>query len=959
MGVFGFGPVAMGRVPLTAAEGGPPDPAGLFAEGLLLASRATADAAGSDRAAITRTAYAIRARTRTTPHGVWCAVAPVVLADGPSLLRLGTDHRPVSTPAPLWLRRCADRLLDEPEVLDRLELTTNNLAVRRGERFEAEYPAPGRGRLGSVRATDLSRWLLAHCADGAPGGAVIEAITARYPGADPGAAREAVLRMIRTGLLLTDFLPRDPRDDPLARLLARVPYTAGPRPALVRLSRALAHADRHPPGAARRTALLLAARRLADRLHFVDRPFAVDTVADAGLRLPADIGRRAAEAAEALWRVGDRPPPLGDWWARFTGVYGYQRAVPLLEAVDPVAGIGPPGPADALAARSDSGERRERVLARLLAEACADGWADVELTEARIRDLAVPGDGEPPRTAEIHVQVLASAAGSFRLVVGRHSAQTAGSAAGRFAALLPGPAPGPVAGNGTGDAPVVAEIVSVPATAETAGLAVETGFAPYRIPLGVPPRDGDLHPRDLVIVPGGGGRPLLWSTALGRPVLPVLFSRITRELLPAPARLLHLLGHAAERPWHTWSWGRAEVFPYTPRVTFRGTVLAPRRWLLPDELIAAAARRAAWHGRFADWLSAVRPPLPGEVVAEESDRRLPLRTADPTHREILRRAVLRGARALAESFGTGAGEPPVTGPGGGRHLLELVIPLHRSAPAAPASLDPRIAVRPRRDDLRPPGSEWLSAALAVPARHQDAALRRLPAAPATARMYWLRYRTPALGDQLRLRYRATPGTLREIRDDLVSWSTDLVDQGLSAGHLHHEPYVRETARYGGPGAVDAAEDVFAADSALALALLATDPPEGAADHRIPIAAAGAAAIALAVAAPGSGAGTAAGAVREAVRRALRGSPLTRAERRERDRLRPAVRNYRVPSRIAGAWAARSGALVAYGDVLPIPEIAARCASDLVHLSCNRLVGTDPGRERIVRSLATDLLYAHG
>ncbi|MFE0423015.1 thiopeptide-type bacteriocin biosynthesis protein [Streptomyces sp. NPDC058953] len=250
----------------------------------------------------------------------------------------------------------------------------------------------------------------------------------------------------------------------------------------------------------------------------------------------------------------------------------------------------------------------------------------------------------------------------------------------------------------------------------------------------------------------------------------------------------------------------------------------------------------------------------------------------------------------------------------------------------------------------PPGSGWLSAALAVPVRHQDAALRQLAAPPAAARLYWLRYRTPALGPQLRLRYCGPPDALREIRHMLLRWGSGLAEQGLSDGHLHYEPYIRETPRYGGPGAVDAAEDVFAADSALALTVLVTETQEGAEPHRLPLAAICAVAVARALTAPG--------AVPEVVRGSVRGGPLTRAERHERDRLRTAARSHRLPSWLTEAWSVRQKALAAYGDVLPDPDIAGRCASDLVHLSCNRLLGADAGLERVARSLATDLLYAH-
>ncbi|MBL1119189.1 lantibiotic dehydratase [Streptomyces sp. 110] len=922
----------MARIPLLASGANQED--GLFAEGLFLASRSLEQAPNdSHRAAVTRTAYAIRARTRTTPHGVWCAVAAARLEGNRSVLRLGKRHQTVTVPSPQWLLSFADRVLELPGVVPTLALTVNNLVVRRGTRYEVEHPGPdGSGHLGTVRVTQLSEWLLEVCADRTSGSDVIAAVVNRYPGATAEAAQAAVVHMIRTGVLLSDLLPEDLRGDPLGHLLRKVPEPVPEHGLLIRLRRLLGEADQHRPGAAQRLTLLRSARDFTDRLHSVERPITVDTLADADIQLPAAIGVKAAQAAAALWRISHRAPPLRPWTERFTTTYGHHRMVPLLEAIDPAIGIGPPGPDDAIAATAGIGEQRDRVLASLLTDALVHGRCEVELTEAHIEQLD-HGTGLPPRSAEIHVRLLPEPGNSSRLMVGHHAAQQAGSAAGRFARWLSQLAPTAKDGKA-----VVAEIVCRPLTARTAALAVESGFAPYRIPVGCPARDGDLHLDDLAIT--AVARHLrVWSLTLQRQVVPVLFSRITRGLLPPTAHLLHLLGHVDERPWHTWSWGRGSCFPYTPRVTYRGTILAPQRWILPDGLVTAAAKRSTWCPRLAAWLARTHPPVPEAVVAEESDRQLPLHLRDTDHQEILRRTVLRGARSLTEALGHHDHEPAVEGPHG-RHPLELVIALHRRAQPPPARIDPRTALRPRSADTRAHGRDWLSAAIPVSARHQDAVLQQLPPVPAAAGLFWLRYDTPALGPHLRLRYHADPEALNRLQHTLAQWAADLAEQRLSSGHLYYEPYVRETQRYGGPHAIEAAEAVFAADSALVLAALRDLRAE---EDRLLLAARSAAAIARTVASP----------------TAARGGLLTPAERRRREQLRDPARFGAIPARLAMVWTARQAALDGYRVSLPTLQTAERCASDLIHMHCNRLLGPYPGHERIARSLATDLLHSHG
>jgi thiopeptide-type bacteriocin biosynthesis protein len=932
--VFTARSTAMARIPLTPAAGTPPR--GLLAEGVFLASRSLDSAAPTPRAATARTAYAVRAATRTTPNSVWSAAGIAVLGSTSSAcIAWGGEHRTHTVPAPPWLLAVADRHLEA--ALDRLTVCANNLSVRRGSRWQAVHPGTdGRAAvLGSVAATDLSDWVVATCSAGITVQDLIARIHRRYPTADRSKARTALAHLVRTGLLLTDLLPEDLRVDPLQHLADRLGTQHPLSPALLELRAQLHEADRHRAGSNRRLQLLRQARALADDLHLVEHPFTVDTVLTDTLRIPATVGERAAEAASLLWHIGHRTGPLQQWTRRFTELFGRTRLVPLLEAVDPVAGVGPPAPEDAIGAGSALDGGRARHLAALHSNALVRGLLEIALSDDDVRQLLAGGDSVPPATAEIHVRLVRQPDGTFTLVVGPHAAQDAGSAAARMSHLLPvlRPAPTPP---GVGQA-VVAEIVCRPLTGRTAALTSECGTLAHRIPVGVPPRDGDLLPEDLAIASTGIGL-VLWSRQLGAPVRPVLLSRITRDLLPPAAQLLHLLGHAGERPWHPFTW--THVLPYasyTPRVTFRGTVLAPQRWTLPDALIRAAVRRETWTAHLEAWIAAARPQLPGTVLAEESDRHLLIDLTDPEHREILRRSVAAGARTLAEAIGYTPDHAPVEAPGG-RHLLELVVPLdRRSPPPAPVSLSPRTGARPRRSDHMTTRDGWVSVALAVPAVHQDAALAQLPPLPGTRLSYWLRYRTDALGPHLRVRAHSTAASPMEVFDALSDWAAKLADQGLSDGLLHMEPYLRETRRYGGEAAIERAEQVFAADSALALGSLHLDEI-----GRLVLAARTIQAIATTLCPSGA-------------HEAARGAALTAFERPRREQARALTGKPSDADPFSTREQAHRAALSSLAAALA-PHVATAVTSDVIHMHCNRLLGLDAGAERIARSLALDLLH---
>src|SRR5207248_9086836 len=87
----------------------------------------------------------------------------------------------------------------------------------------------------------------------------------------------------------------------------------------------------------------------------------------------------------------------------------------------------------------------------------------------------------------------------------------------------------------------------------------------------------------------------------------------------------------------------------------------------------------------------------------------------------------------------------------------------------------------------------------------------------TGREFFRRYADP--DPHLPLRFHGEPGTLRgDLLPALHDWATARCDEGL-ASRLALDGYQPELERYGGPAAMEAAERVFAADSAAVLAQL--------------------------------------------------------------------------------------------------------------------------------------------
>ncbi|MEO3862080.1 lantibiotic dehydratase [Acrocarpospora sp. B8E8] len=949
--LFDVAPVALARIPLLPVPAGQPEPGTglLLREAVFLASRQAGtsleeSAGGSSRASATLRGYELRARWRPVPNGAFAAAALARIGGKKTMLRLGSGHNARSVPSGAWLASVTGQLAEDPRVLDLAKLTTADLAVRRGFRFEIERPAapdeagPQRTSVNATAATEL---ILLSCAGGSDAISLVALAREKWPAASEVMVRAAIVGLVRQGLLLTDLLPADLWDDPVGHLLGRLPPRHPWREGLERLRSLLAEADRYRPGDPFRLAALRAARQTADQICAQQRPLSVNIVADACLELPKSVADAAADAATVLWRIGDRDDPLDGYHRRFVERYGRRRLVSFTELCDPCLGIGPE-------LREEECRRRparEQALARLIARATTTRAVAVTLDDDDITALTDDLGRPPPRTAEIWARVLAATQtdreeGRFFLAVSGGS-QDAGSTAGRFADLRPFLPADP-----DEEGALVAELVVNARTPQAAALAPPAGLAPRRIPVGVASREGDLRLADLHVF-SDGDRLILWSVRQGKPVVPVHYSRLSALMLPPQARLLQLLGRSGCRPFQGWSWGGMQHYPFQPRVLYRRTVLSPARWLLPPQLVAAARERARWPRAVTAWQTETIPSLPSIIVIEDGDRLLPLDLREEDDRELLRRHVGRGTRSVTEQpGGPDAVQAVVAGPDGD-HVLELIISLDRRA-LAPVRQSPA-SPRPAGAGLHLPGGEWLSLALRAPAHLHDQLVMSLGEAAAAmpgivSRWFWLRYADTAMGPHLRARFHGDPAVLGgQVLPALSAWCRQAILEQLCGG-FSIEPYDQEIERYGGPGAISAAEDAFAADSRLALAVLRTtaDP-----DQRMIAAAHCAATTALTVAANDPA---------EAIGRPR----LDHAARTRYNQLRPQARAAWTTLSKGGqvahsgpAWCAWLDSLTAYRDSLEDAH-RAPCASSLIHMSANRLM-EKLADEAIARAMAADLI----
>ncbi|MEV4515190.1 lantibiotic dehydratase [Dactylosporangium sp. NPDC049525] len=819
-----------------------------IAEAVTLASpvladqvRAVVDGGGRDavklrRVAVSLARYLVRMRGRATPFGLFAGVARLPLADT-GMVVWSSRHRLRVRADAAWLALVLTELESYPQLVVRLSVVANALAVVRGGRVIVPAPSarqrPGWPRpvMSVVHSEPVQAVLRAARTPVAAGDLLGEL----FPD-DAPAATAMLIQLVSVGVMVTSLRPPSSTSDSLAHVLneldkvdATTVAEVAPLVHRLRQAHARLRAAEQPDwmdGTARSEAGERM-RRVAD----VAQPLMVDVRLGSAVTLPRTVADEAAAAAGALLRLAPNPHGHPDWRVyrqRFLDRYSVGAVVPLLDLIDPAIGLGFPDhyarPADP--AVSVTLSARDEGLLRLAQQAALDGVTEVVLDDATLD--ALTGGPVQPRPVphldlcfDVRATSMASIGASAFTIAVTGIGRTGLATSGRFLDLVHDD-PRAAAAH-AGQLPVAVRDaipvqLSFPASdARTGNVLRAPRLLPDLLPVGEHhPGSGLLDVHDLAVT-ADLDRFYLLSLSRRRVVEPVLADAAARHAMPPLARLLAELSAAASTPVSLMYWGAADCLPFRPRLRYGRTILSPARWrITPAHLPGPAATSAAWDAALAVLRGRLR--LPAWVTVGTGDQRLRLHLDDPMDRALLREHLehATGSVVLAE-----AATPTEHGWLGG-HAHEVLLPLaaHTPAAAPPAVLRGRGPLRPHHPaEAVLPGGPVLTANLYGPPDLVDAILtdhlpRLLAAWPTPPAWWFIRYHDPT--PHLRLRLHVDDyGTAA---DRVGAWAADLHRSGL-IGDVTFTTYRPETGRYGHGPATTAAEALFAADSAVAIAQL--------------------------------------------------------------------------------------------------------------------------------------------
>jgi lantibiotic biosynthesis protein len=828
------------------------------AEAVAMASPALADRvtsvshghqppAGAARGmALSLARYLVRMSGRATPFGLFAGVAPLRFGHPASVVPARRARVRVRADA-AWVAAVIARLESYRELRDGLPVVVNNLAAVHGDRLVVPWRLPA-APLGDHAVTEVSvryspavQAVLRLARTPVQAGDLAGKLAAEFPAVTAGAAADMVAGLVTCGVLITGLRPPSACTDMLGHVLsalrdARPVTPAGTAPLLTELEVIYAQLEDASRAAGRAASRARAA--VADRMGALagGQPVMADLRFTGTAVLPAQVAAEAEAAAGALLRLTPHPaghPAWQDYHVRFLARYGAGAVVPVELLIEEPAGLGfPEHFTDGQEPARQLTGRDEHLLA-LAQQAALDGTREITLDDELISGIA--GDRDPVRPAP-HAELCgelraesadALAGGSFTVAVTGVS-RSAAAMTGRFLGILPARDTRRISG-------LYQHLPGVTAGSSTAQLSFPPGHVRLENVTRTLPALPDLisvgeyHERgpgrvgldDLAVTADNHGLYLI-SLSRRRVIEPVVMNAAARTAMPVVARFLSELPRARCAALSPFAWGAAGCLPFLPRIRYGRSILAPARWRIPaGSLPGPAAPWPAWTSAFSGLR--IRLKLPGAIYAGTRDRKLRLDLGQPMDLTLLRAWIDQAGETAAISEA-----PSATDHGwiaGRAH--EILIPL---AATTPPAAGPAVLTRPgplpvtSRHDGILPGSRVLSARLyGHPDGFDTILTARLPgllsAWQQQPRWWFIRYRDPAAHLRLRL-HLARPEDYGDAATRIGAWAATLRHDGLLS-ELILDTYHPEAARYGTGTALEAAEAVFAADSAAVLTQLTT------------------------------------------------------------------------------------------------------------------------------------------
>lgn len=579
-------------------------------------------------------------------------------------------------------------------------------------------------------------------------------------------------------------------------------------------------------------------RSIAERLlpvsespdHPASHPFFADlSRTEPRLRLGKPVVDEILSGVQLLSRISAQNDPTWDrFTAKFLERFGPGREVPLLDLFDADFNFS----FDDAPAAEKWNARDAHLLWKVL-EALEERKIDIQLAKSDIDILRRSDPGKLPSCFAVLCSLLASSSeeisrGNYCVLIDGIS--RAGGLLGRFGGLdrewherlqalvrkeqeL------------SGDC-IMADVVYDPPGNASTNVICRPALTEYVIPFfGVTsmPRAKQIRLSDLT-VKISDDRVILWSRQLNKEVIPVHNTAYAFHHSNNPTVLRFLCKLAMGTSNVAWNWGKVlESFPFLPRLQYGRLIVARARWKI--QRTELPPHRGSADSELLRRMQQVRQihRLPPRVYILHEDKRLPVDLDNILSVRMLLRLTKQQEEITLTEFLPDTEHLCVQGPEG-RFQHELILPAMLEQKTV-AITPRRLAAPPIQERLVLPSAEWLYVKVYVRPSLLDAFLTG-PFAELTTELtheqiigewFFIRYADPY--HHLRIRFRILQPEMAAIVFARLGEHLNPLLQKDLLWKWQVDSYEREIERYGRVAGMNAAEEIFCADSAMALKCL--------------------------------------------------------------------------------------------------------------------------------------------
>lgn len=782
--------------------------------------------------------YFLRMCSRTTPFGLFSCVGWGEFAEKTQLQFDLASLKKRVKPDMTWVKSLVNFFHAEAGLVQHLQVRANPNLMRKAKKFllikKSEAKATRdlisiRHTLASEAVLDLARKPILY-AD------LEEKLSAQFSQHDRKKITACVEQMFQKEYLLSELSICVDRSFTLATLLDKIKCLYSQLPALDSLEQVNQSLITYE--------MCLAGQGISHLEHVlqqmnawkkVDYPLHVDAfLTTTHIKLTHKIQEDLSHTATALWLLAQQSTQtakLHHYHQAFLEKYGVYRLVPVMELINDTKGLGLPV--------EEIVETKPEQLSHLTEKLLTCVSGSEIIIDDLIQNLWFSHQEKfaaAPLSLELYFEILSSSAqeieeGNYTLLMNPTMASMqAGNTFGRFfygweekEAKIAAMRQFLEREEALNEQAVFVEASFLPEDPRVANVCYFEKIRQFQLHMHYQEPSPSLMDLNDLYVGATTQRLYLYSKRLQKEVCVSMSSAVNPDFAPPLLKFLLDISLFRFTPFSPYIWqGLAKTTVYLPRIKYRNTILCPARWYfnrdqLKRNLEAKNIEEALWKA-----LHAHR--VPETVYLTDFDRRLFIRWNHPEHFKLLCQQLIRQGEIILFEHLIGLGMQSQEG----KHAAEFVVPMVKKKPyALPQEAEnyPTTDMYAMQERLSIFEKKWIYAKLGLPKEEEEEFLKHkltpfVQALMQTAcihKWFYIRYQEEKTHIRLRL-HCASDDVYHQVMGKLSDWCAYLLSQE-SIRSISFHVYERELERYGGMACIEHAEEVFCTDSQMCCTLL--------------------------------------------------------------------------------------------------------------------------------------------